>query len=62
MDLALWALNHDVAAAELASVLEIPEAQAEAVYEDIRTKRRTTRYLHRPAILVGEVNELDLHA
>ena len=60
MDLALWSLNHDVAAAELARVLEISEAQAEAVYEDIRTKRRTTRYLHRAPILVGEVNELDL--
>ncbi|MEZ5461203.1 NAD(+) synthase [Dokdonella sp.] len=60
MDLALWSLNHDVAAAELARVLEISEAQAEAVYEDIRTKRRTTRYMHRAPILVGEVNELDL--
>jgi NAD+ synthase len=60
MDLALWALNHEVAAAALAEALEISEAQAEAVYEDIRTKRRTTRYMHRAPILVGEVNELDL--
>ncbi|SFN00054.1 NAD(+) synthase [Dokdonella immobilis] len=62
MDLALWALNHEVAASELARVLDISDAQAEAVYEDIRTKRRTTRYLHRAPILVGEVNELDAHA
>lgn len=62
MDLALWALNHDVAAVELARVLDISEAQAEAVYEDIRTKRRTTRYLHRAPILVGEVTELGAHA
>jgi NAD+ synthase len=62
MDLALWALNHGVAATELASVLEITEVQADAVYEDIRTKRRTTQYLHRPPILAGEVTELDLHA
>jgi NAD+ synthase len=61
MDLALWALNHDVAATELARVLEITEAQAEAVYEDIRTKRRTTRYLHARPVLAGEVTELDLH-
>ena len=61
MDLALWALNHDVAAAELARVLEIAPAQAEAVYEDIRSKRRTTRYLHNRPVLVGEVTELDLH-
>ena len=61
MDLALWALNHDVPAAELARVLAITPAQAEAVYEDIRTKRRTTRYLHARPVLVGDVRELDLH-
>jgi NAD+ synthase len=60
MDLALWALNHEVASTELARVLEISDAQAQAVYEDIRSKRRTTRYMHRAPILVGEVNELDL--
>ncbi len=62
MDLALWALNHDVPAAELARVLGIGEAEAQAVYEDIRNKRRTTRYLHLQPVLAGEVNELDLHA
>ena len=61
MDLAVWALNHDVPASELARVLEIRETQAEAVYEDIRTKRRTTRYLHARPVLAGEVAELDLH-
>jgi NAD+ synthase len=60
MDLALWALNHEVASTELARVLEISDAQAQAVYEDIRSKRRTTRYMHRAPILVGQVNELDL--
>jgi NAD+ synthase len=62
MDLALWALNHDVPASELARVLGIAEAEAQAVFEDIRNKRRTTRYLHLPPVLVGEVAELDLHA
>ncbi|MBN8481494.1 MAG: NAD(+) synthase [Xanthomonadales bacterium] len=61
MDLALWALNHDVPAAQLARVLGIAPQQAEAVYEDIRTKRRTTRYLHARPVLVGDVPELDLH-
>ena len=60
MDLALWSLNHQIPASELAHVLEIPEARAEAVYADIAAKRRTTRYMHRAPILVGEVNELDL--
>ncbi|ANB17177.1 NAD(+) synthase [Dokdonella koreensis] len=62
MDLALWALNHDRPAAELAAALGIGVEQAEAVYADIRNKRRTTQYLHRPPVLVGEVAELDLHA
>ena len=60
MDLALWSLNHQIPASELARVLEIPEARAEAVYADIAAKRRTTRYMHCAPILVGEVNELDL--
>jgi NAD+ synthase len=59
MDLALWSLNHDVPAADLATDLGISEVQAQAVYDDIRNKRRTTRYLHLPPVLVGEVAELD---
>jgi NAD+ synthase len=58
MDLALWALNHDVPAADLARVLELDAARAEAIYEDIRTKRRTTQYLHRAPVLVADVPEL----
>ena len=59
MDLALWALNHDVPAGVLAAALSLSEAQAQAVYDDIRNKRRTTRYLHRPPVLVEKVAELD---
>jgi len=59
MDLALWALNHDRPAAELAAALQVGEAQARAIYEDLRNKRRTTRYLHRGPVLVGEVGELE---
>lgn len=59
MDLALWSLNHDVPAANLAIDLGISEAQAQAVYDDIRNKRRTTRYLHLPPVLITEVAELE---
>lgn len=59
MDLALWALNHDRPASELATVLGLDEIRAQAVYDDIANKRRTTRYLHQPPVLVGEVPELD---
>jgi NAD+ synthase len=58
MDLALWALNNGRPAAELAAALGVDQARAEAVFEDILNKRRTTRYLHQPAVLVTEVPEL----
>jgi NAD+ synthase len=60
MDLALWALNHDVPPAELAHALAITEQQAEWVYGDIRAKRRTTRYLHLAPQLVSDVTEIDV--
>jgi NAD+ synthase len=59
MDLALWALNHGHPASELASALGVSELQAQAVYDDIQNKRRTTRYLHQPPVLVSPVPELD---
>lgn len=58
MDLALWALNHDVPSAKLAVALKISPQQAEWVYEDIRAKRRSTRYMHLPPQLVFDVPEI----
>jgi len=46
MDLALWAYNHDVPAADLASALNLSETQASYVYRDIEAKRRASVYLH----------------
>ena len=59
MDIALWALNHGRPASELATALGVSETQAQAVYDDIQNKRRTTRYLHQPPVLVSPVPELD---
>ena len=59
MDLALWALNHSRPASELATALGVSETQAQAVYDDIQNKRRTTRYLHQPPVLMSPVPELD---
>lgn len=59
MDLALWALNHGAPAAELAAVLGITPQQAQYVFDDIEAKRRTTQYLHRKAVLVVDVPELE---
>jgi NAD+ synthase len=52
MDLALWALNAGRPAAELAAALGVSEQRASAIYADIETKRRTTRYLHQPPVLM----------
>jgi NAD+ synthase len=60
MDLALWALNHTVPAAQLAPVIEITEQQAEWVYDDIRAKRRATRYMHLRPQLMADIPELDV--
>ncbi len=54
MDLALWAREHQVGAAELGEALGIPEQAAQAVYADIEAKRRATRYLGGAPILMGE--------
>lgn len=46
MDLALWAYEHQLPAAELALTLQLEPNQAEAVYRDIEAKRRAASYLH----------------
>lgn len=53
MDLALWARDHDYPAAELGRALDIDVTRAESIYADIDNKRRTTRYLHEPPVLMG---------
>ncbi len=58
MDLLLWALNHDVPAAEAASVLGLEQVQVERVYHDIERKRATTLPLHLPPQLIEEVAEI----
>ncbi len=58
MDLCLWARNHGVPAAEAAPAVGLSPAQVELVYRDIESKRRTTRYLHLPPLLVEPVPEL----
>lgn len=57
MDLALWAHNHGVAAASLASALNVSEAEAAAIYASIEAKRRSTRYQHARPALIEPVSE-----
>ena len=58
MDVALWAKNHGVSAAEVATALGISEEHATFIYTDIEAKRRTTHYLHARPILVEPVTEV----
>jgi NAD+ synthase len=58
MDLCLYAKNHNIAPEVVAATIGLTPEQVERVYEDIDTKRSTTRYLHLPALLVEPVDEI----
>ena len=58
MDLCLYAKNNDVTIEDVAEVVGITPEQVQMVFDDIDTKRSTTRYLHLPAQLIEEVKEI----
>jgi NAD+ synthase len=55
MDLCLYGKNNGIPAAELAPAAELEEQQVERVYAMIESKRRMTRYLASPPLLVEEI-------
>jgi NAD+ synthase len=59
MDLALWARNHAVPVATLARALDMTLADAQAILNDIDSKRRATSYLHCNSLLIDRVCEVD---
>lgn len=59
MDLCLYAHDHDVPLPELAAVVNLNVAEVERVLRDIDQKRRSTRYLHEPPVLVEEIPQID---
>ncbi len=58
MDLCLYAKNNNIAMDRVAEVVGISEDQLKRVYDDIDTKRKTTRYLHLSPQLVETVDEI----
>ena len=58
MDLCLYGKNNGYTTEEVGELLNLTSEQVQRVYADIDNKRRTTRYLHLPPQLVGEVPEL----
>ncbi|RJP77242.1 MAG: NAD(+) synthase [Desulfobacteraceae bacterium] len=58
MDLCLYGKNNHIATKEVGKVLNLAPEQVQRVYDDIDTKRLTTRYLHLPGILIDPVSEI----
>jgi len=58
MDLALYYLNAELGAAELARELGCDEGTAQRAFESIRAKRRATAYLHAAPLLSVPVPEI----
>jgi NAD+ synthase len=58
MDLCLYGKNNGYTSEDIAEALELTPEQVQRVYDDIDTKRATTRYLHLSPQLIEEVPEI----
>jgi NAD+ synthase len=58
MDLCLYGKNNDISVETVAEYLNLEPEQIQRVYDDIDTKRSTTRYLHLPPLLVEDISEI----
>jgi len=58
MDLCLFGKNKGYTPDQVAQTVNLTPEQVQRVYDDIDTKRATTRYLHMPPILVEKVHEI----
>ncbi len=58
MDLCLYGKNLGYTPGEVAPIVELTPEQVQRVYDDIDTKRATTRYLHLHAQLIEKVPEI----
>jgi NAD+ synthase len=58
MDVCLYAKNHGMSADEVARTAGMPREHVENVYNDIDSKRKTTRYQHMKALLVESIPEV----
>jgi len=58
MDLCLYAHNHGVPADDVAAAVGLTTEQVERVFKDIEAKRRATRHLHLPPLLIEPVVEI----
>ncbi len=54
MDLCLYGLDHGIKAADVARAAGLTEEQVLLVWSDIAAKRKATRYLHEPPLLIDD--------
>ncbi len=54
MDLCLYGLENAISAGEVAHAAGLTEEQVSLVWQDIEAKRKATRYLHEPPLLIEE--------
>lgn len=59
MDLCLYGKNNGYTSAEIAKEVALTAEQVQRVFNDIDTKRTTTRYLHMSPRLIEEVHEIE---
>ena len=62
MDLCLYAHNHSLPPEAVAPAVGLSVEDVNRVFRDIEQKRRATRYLHLPPILVEPVSELEVRS
>jgi NAD+ synthase len=55
MDLCLYGLEHAIPADAVGRVAGLTAGEVERVWRDIHAKRKATRYLHQPPLLVEPV-------
>lgn len=60
MDLCLYGKNNHIDPGEVADAIGLTHDQTQRVYDDIDTKRKTTRYLHLPGMLIDPVSEIHI--
>jgi NAD+ synthase len=58
MDLCLYGKNQSIPLNQVAAATDLTIDQVERVFRDIDSKRKSTQYLHSPAVLVEEIPEL----
>ena len=58
MDLCLYGKNNGYTPGQVAPTVSLTPEQVQSVYDDIDTKRATTRYLHMAPVLIEKVSEI----